>query len=805
MEQNIVGSAEQFLSPCSSNAVTVFGDPVASPRVGDQYQAEIPPGMMDSCRQLVKKLTDTKVVADKTNHFALGLPVPIMWAHSEVESIKKESQNVDNANHCGAADTNWIVDIESNENRQATSKNKVSEVKPSHTSLVNGGIGLATLPSMIREDGMDVDLEIPKEKKARLDQADNACSPLPGSPLEPWTAIEHDSFLLGLYTFGKNLSVVKRFVKSKEMGNILWYYYGKFYRSNEHRRWSECRKMRGKLSIHGQKIFSGWRQQELLSRLFPHVSEKCQNMLLEVSRAFGGGRIPLIEYVFTLKDTVGINALVEAVGIGKGEQDLTGTAMDPIKANNSWSIHPEIPTGKACSSLTSGDIIKFLTGDFRLSKARSNELFWEAVWPRLLAKGWHSELPKDHGLISSKQSLMFLVPGVKNFSRRKLVKGNHYFDSVSDILNKVTSDPGLLEVESEASTANWQKEEYTSDFPVKQCCESLLNCQCHHYLQPPVTHCKGEMMKFTVVDTSLIRGGEQSKVRELRTLPVATSNLSIPSDLSSEIEHVSSEESLGEAMEINAVSTAEDTNESGVFPNSPELTRIENNGLPNGPDLTILAGKNHEDCSNGTPSDKQLKETTDQSTCLAPSMKQQLFAACSPGESSPIVDNISTEAKPNEAESPCCLEWTSLPMHEKMQSEVDPSQNLASSSSLAQDSPQESDQAMFHKDFSATEPLARKPETQNLIDLNPSDVPQDSGTDETVMTLRDLQNRNGSAISTRSEITQQSSNGGASTAQQPVLGGRRQSTRARPLTAKALEAIACGFLGTRRKRRCPDA
>nr|GMD83086.1 uncharacterized protein LOC109158686 [Ipomoea batatas] len=34
-------------------------------------------------------------------------------------------------------------------------------------------------------------------------------------------------------------------------------------------------------------------------------------------------------------------------------------------------------------------------GKFRLRKVGLNELFWEAVWPCLLARGWHSEQPSD--------------------------------------------------------------------------------------------------------------------------------------------------------------------------------------------------------------------------------------------------------------------------------------------------------------------------------------------------------------------------------------------------------------------------
>ena len=197
--------------------------------------------------------------------------------------------------------------------------------------------------------------------------------------------------------------------------------------------------------------------------------------------------------------------LIEAVGIGKGKQDLTGKATEPIKTNHVFSLRPEIPIGKACSSLSSADIIKYLRGDFRLSKARSSDLFWEAVWPRLLAKGWHSEQPKDHGVCGSKPSLVFLIPGVKKFSRRRLAKGNQYFDSVSDVLNKVASDPGLLELEIEAAESSEHKEDKWEP-PEKQDFDGLSKKQRHCYLQPHNSNRNQNLMKFTIVDTSMVHG-----------------------------------------------------------------------------------------------------------------------------------------------------------------------------------------------------------------------------------------------------------------------------------------------------------
>lgn len=250
------------------------------------------------------------------------------------------------------------------------------------------------------------------------------------------------------------------------------------------------------------------------------------------------------ELVFTLKAAVGIGALIEAVAIGKGKQDLTGFILDPNRNNQANHSRPEIPAGKACSSLELSDIIKFLTGDFRLSKAKSNDLFWEAVWPRLLARGWHSERPRH---ICSKNALVFLMPDIRKFSR-KLVKGHHYFDSVADVLNKVASDPRVLELKTEGTEG-------------KNCIDkdedlTVASNQRHpSYLRPRFANCNAELMKFTVVDTSSVDAAAGLfKLRELRSLPIqvachneaeeanSDSSMELSTDTSSS-EMLSSEES----------------------------------------------------------------------------------------------------------------------------------------------------------------------------------------------------------------------------------------------------------------------
>ena len=46
-----------------------------------------------------------------------------------------------------------------------------------------------------------------------------------------WSKTKEDLFIFGLYIFGKKLNMVKIFVKTKKMGDILSHYYGKFYKT----------------------------------------------------------------------------------------------------------------------------------------------------------------------------------------------------------------------------------------------------------------------------------------------------------------------------------------------------------------------------------------------------------------------------------------------------------------------------------------------------------------------------------------------------------------------------------------------
>jgi len=74
------------------------------------------------------------------------------------------------------------------------------------------------------------------------------------------------------------------------------------------------------------------------------------------------------EFVAKLKALAAPNALVQAVGIGKGKEDLIAAVIHPTKTNLVSTCRYEIPTGKAWSKLSTEEIIKFVIGYVRLSR-----------------------------------------------------------------------------------------------------------------------------------------------------------------------------------------------------------------------------------------------------------------------------------------------------------------------------------------------------------------------------------------------------------------------------------------------------
>ncbi|KQJ89514.1 uncharacterized protein LOC100836195 [Brachypodium distachyon] len=531
-----------FLEPLCAEEINE--DTRLYPRVGDEYQVEIPNLATEEERMRLRSSpVDDSSMFGFEYPVAVGLTIPVSWTQNTNTHIEEECREFSGHNSCPSED-------EHNNHSSGNTPRNLTQ----HSMLPE------RLGSKVEHDeqcgksaGQNIHCSSVKRKA-------NDYVPLPGMPMCSWTDEEAQTFLLGLYIFGKNLDQVTKFMKSKTMGEVLSYYYGEFFRSAGYKRWDACRNARSRRLIRGSRIFSGPRQQEFLSRLLAAVPTEARDALLEVFKKFNEGTPDFEQFILCLRSTVGAQVLVEAVGIGKGKYDLTGFPLDPSRKHG-MSARAETPiVKKTFSSLSSGDIMKYLTGDFRLSKARSNDLFWEAVWPRLLVSGWHCEKPKDSSLIG-KHAFVFLIPGVNKFSRKKLVKGNHYFDSVCDVLRKVASKPRLLDfgVESGNNEGGDKPEngwvhnvEPESALPGKK-----PPC----YIWPNEPGCSSELMKFTVVDTSSVQGEEPRNLRSLRNLPADTNHGYIASPHSGDSGSGNSEE-LSDSEDSSQPSEDLNTNKS---------------------------------------------------------------------------------------------------------------------------------------------------------------------------------------------------------------------------------------------------
>ncbi|GKB00777.1 homeodomain-like protein [Tanacetum coccineum] len=650
-----------------SAAGDIFGEPQKTARVGDEYQAQIP-SLMNKNEQL--KLISSPdchdAKTDVQNNFKFDLSIPITWIHNHRQ--KKEET---------------LMEI------QAKGK----------SGILGSGTdnGLLAVPCLSIE--------------------------------ESWSLIEQDSFILGLYIFGKNLRVVNKFMGNKGMPHVLSYYYGKFCKSDQHQKWSTySKKILIKYSP-GKKFLKGWRRQELLSRLLAHVTDECKTRLTQVISTYEEGKLSFEKYVFELRNTVGIELLVEAVAIGKEKQDLT--TMEKKRSRKKMKR----------GSFKTEEIINILKDRIGLSKARLTEIFWEGVWPRLLAKGWHSEQPTSY---ASKPSLVFLAPGVAKFSRRDLMKGNQYFDSFTELLNKVASEPQLLENEHEQSSEDRQ-----------------------------------DLMLYTIVDTSLVG---LVKVRELTT--------------SSDSEHAdmqtSSTISGGNKQDTTGESHKEDVNKSVSESPDSETSNV-NKDMDNHLDSvasaivekktdfvkytlvdTSLVGlvkvREMKSLYDSVPTDKQASSSVsgvvDSPDCEAGAVDKD-----TPNHLDPVASGIVDDKR--------VLFVSEQPVRKlKLVIKQKPKQHHVSITT--------DDNASGKAEF-IEDPRPKKKQKSLVIDLNnPPVCPLSDGDNSLVSTKR--------SVSPETNANHQELCRGASN-------GQRQSTRNRPLTIKALEALANGFLDQKSKRK----
>ncbi|KAL2325523.1 hypothetical protein Fmac_024581 [Flemingia macrophylla] len=578
-------SKRKLIPPSSPNINKIVGVPKLNPRIGHEYQVEVP-----------SMITKSEMLKLPMHHAGSKL------VHDEVENYGHHN--------------NGAVSVTVDNLKRISDNGKESRTTYSQSVMTGGQPSNTENCQMVRSTLND-----------------------------SWSNADVQSFFLGLFIFGKNFVQIKRFLENKGMGEILLFYYGKFYNSDEYRRWSVCKKMKGRKCITGHKLFSGRKQRELLSRLVLHVSEELKDVLQQVSKSYSEGRISLEEYISSLKSTVGLGALVEAVGIGKGKEDLTDPAVEHGKKT---PVFP-IPTSKTWSALGPSDIIKHLAGGNRLSKAKSNDLFREAIWPRLLARGWHLENLENQG---SKNFVVFLIPGIEKFSRSKLVKGDHYFDSVSDVLSKVISEPNLLKLEDdETNVGSCNKEEAKN--------KSKEDVQPHNYhncfLKHQASTNNSDHMKGTVFYTS-------SDFRELKTLPgKSVGKVEVDAD---DMEYNEGNKHTSKTShrkgKLGAISTSgteaaiiysknSSTDCKKAKHNRDATGQKEVNVKPDNNDTNKIAEKrkNQKTVSNGNQlkitimSQSSQKARSGHSDLAVPPIKRQRLTACAKAETSRVLENFS--------------------------------------------------------------------------------------------------------------------------------------------------------------------
>lgn len=462
--------------------------------------------------------------------------------------------------------------------------------------------------------------------------------------------------------------------------------------------------------------------------------------------------------------------LTEAIGIGKVGKDLSNCALEPTKLNHGVRIRNDLPIG---------DIVKFLTGQYRMSKTRSSDLFWEAVWPRLLARGWHSEQPKD----GPSNSLVFLIPEANKFSRRNMSKGNHYFDSLTDVLNKVALDPTLLELKSDDDREKIEAE-IKNDPPISldefDDDSSPNKKKKKRYLQPRTkTRKSQDVTMFTIVDSSEANGVEGCTLKELRSLPVGTGNSTAtsPSYLSE------SEDNLSEESENKAEITAKSM-----------ASRVCGGGSISSGKSSSANMDNATSRSTIPPNDRRQKNRKG-----GRPRKPKLLPVCSARRSS-LADCTLRE-------SACFGETQYRKKMRPNPSEADQDVVLTRKESIDQDQTLKLSSTGSFAEYSSfgrnedREISPERPETREDFDLNVSQVSLEREADVTDTGITDVvQNSESSQSCVQMDVEMQCKPQELQVTAE-LLPGRRQSTRTRPLTTRALEAIAFGYLGNSKKKR----
>jgi hypothetical protein len=266
----------RFLEPICPEEVNE--DTRVYPRVGEEYQVEVPALVTQEEHLAQRSLPAYDSISFGFEYpVGVGLAIPASWTQNTSNHIKENKRDFSGNSPCPSQDEGSSGNALGNLYQHSVcSECLVSKVEYAEQA--------EKLPGSAGQD-----MHCLQEKKLGCSCAKrkiNEYIPLPGMLRYSWTDEEAQTFLLGLYIFGKNLVQVTKFTESKTMGEVLSYYYGEFFRSDAYKRWASCRKARSRRCILGLRIFSVPRQQELLSRLLAGVPREVEAPLLEVFLLF---------------------------------------------------------------------------------------------------------------------------------------------------------------------------------------------------------------------------------------------------------------------------------------------------------------------------------------------------------------------------------------------------------------------------------------------------------------------------------------------------------------------------------------
>jgi hypothetical protein len=286
-------------SEASFASDVIYDDSPVPPCIGSEHQAEIPNLLTeDERRELMGGSLNGSTSHGYGYPIVVGLALPIIWASpSEVNKKEEELQmhffpeSTTRGSSSGGVQSQVTSTCPINNYTgkcDPTFQDQHTVVPAVQTECDANQAHDDKMAPCPTQEGLRV-TNYPKMKQIGTEQL----NPLPYSPVALWTDLEAELFLLGLYIFGKNLNLLTRFLATKTLGDALSFYYGKFYRRDAYKRWSDCRKAKTRKCILGERIFQGWRQQELMSRLKSKIPKEDHDSLIEVC-CIGTGKKSLI-------------------------------------------------------------------------------------------------------------------------------------------------------------------------------------------------------------------------------------------------------------------------------------------------------------------------------------------------------------------------------------------------------------------------------------------------------------------------------------------------------------------------------